>query len=162
MLISKATMVSWTLFSLLLTWGTTPTWSCPIKIRISLLLTGGFVYPSQNRCGYISWSHLSFSRTINRDTCTKFPDNKSSNHFLSFSSAKHRQINPLQRYNVISYLDWMWGRSSREFLYLYERWDEVLQLHNKKVYIVSDSFPSHVPQRKSKFLNETPQSYSDQ
>lgn len=35
---------------------------------------------------------------------------------------------------------------------------EVFQLHNKRDYIVPDSFPSHESQRKSKFLNERLQS----
>lgn len=38
---------------------------------------------------------------------------------------------------------------------------EFFQLHNKRDYIVPDSFPSHISQRKSKFSNERLQSSED-
>lgn len=38
---------------------------------------------------------------------------------------------------------------------------EVFQLHNKKDYIMPDSFPSHISHSKSKFLNERQQSSAD-
>lgn len=50
--------------------------------------------------------------------------------------------------------------SSETHVHIKRRY-EVLQLHNKRDYIVPDSFSSHVSQRKSKFLNERLQTSAD-